>query len=69
MSPSSRGRASTLSTSPGFDRDNCRQRNVIERCFNRLKDFRGIATRYEKTTTYYEAAVTIASLLLWERSV
>ncbi|MER6291247.1 IS5 family transposase, partial [Streptomyces sviceus] len=50
---------------PAFDR----QRNIVERCFNRLKGFRGIATRYEKTATSYEAAVTLASLLPWARSV
>ncbi|GLV88506.1 hypothetical protein Slala03_81950 [Streptomyces lavendulae subsp. lavendulae] len=38
-------------------------------CFNRLKGFRGIATRYEKTATSYEAAVTLASILLWARSI
>ncbi|MFD5299396.1 IS5 family transposase [Streptomyces mutabilis] len=54
---------------PGFDRETYRRRNLIERCFNRLKGFRGIATRYEKTATSYEAAVTLASFLLWARSV
>ena len=54
---------------PGFDREAYRRRNTIERCFNRLKGFRGIATRYEKTATSYEAAVTLASLLLLARSV
>ncbi|WCN05163.1 IS5 family transposase [Streptomyces sp. M92] len=54
---------------PGFARETYRRRNVIERCFNRLKGFRGIATRYEKTATSYEAAVTLASFLLWARSV
>ncbi|MEV7797441.1 IS5 family transposase [Streptomyces sp. NPDC087512] len=54
---------------PAFDRETYRQRNVIERCFNRLKGFRGIATRYDKTATSYEAAVTLASLLLWAKSV
>ncbi|WNE97110.1 IS5 family transposase [Streptomyces luomodiensis] len=54
---------------PGFDRETYRRRNMIERCFNRLKGFRGIATRYEKTATSYEAAVTLASFLLWARSV
>ncbi|MGI5380556.1 IS5 family transposase [Streptomyces sp. CA-251387] len=53
----------------GFDRQTYRRRNTIERCFNRLKGFRGIATRYEKTATSYEAAVTLASFLLWARSV
>ncbi|MFF2996965.1 transposase [Streptomyces sp. NPDC057950] len=46
-----------------------RRRNIVERCFNRLKGFRGIATRYEKTATSYEAAVNLASILLWARSV
>ncbi len=50
---------------PAFDRDIYRRRNVIERCFNRLKQFRGLATRYDKTATSYTAVVTLASLLLW----
>ncbi|CAM5696597.1 IS5 family transposase IS1650 [Streptomyces griseorubiginosus] len=54
---------------PVFDRHIYRQRNIVERCFNRLKGFRGIATRYEKTAVSYEAAVTLASFLLWARSV
>ncbi|MFE0257245.1 IS5 family transposase [Streptomyces sp. NPDC059010] len=54
---------------PAFDRQLYRQRNIVERCFNQLKGFRGIATRYEKTATSYEAAVTLASFLLWARSV
>jgi hypothetical protein len=41
------------------------RRNVVERCFNRLKGFRGIATRYEKTATSYEAAVNLASVNLF----
>nr|WP_107050671.1 IS5 family transposase [Streptomyces sp. NRRL F-2580] len=53
----------------GFDSKIYCRRNTVERCFNRLKGFRGIATRYEKTATSYEAAVTLASLLLWARSV
>ncbi|MER7983904.1 IS5 family transposase [Streptomyces sp. NPDC095817] len=54
---------------PACDRQIYRQRNVVERCFNRLKGFRGIATRYDKTATSYEAAVSLASFLLWARSV
>jgi transposase len=54
---------------PAFDRHLYRRRNVGERCFNRLKGFRGIATRYDKTATSYEAAVNLASFLLWARSV
>lgn len=50
---------------PGFDRSLYRRRNVVERCFNRLKQWRGLATRYDKTRESYQAAVTIASILLW----
>ncbi|MHC3456060.1 IS5/IS1182 family transposase, partial [Streptomyces prasinus] len=41
------------------------RRNAVERCFNRLKHWRGLATRYDKTHESYQAAVTIASILLW----
>ncbi|MED7824014.1 IS5 family transposase [Streptomyces chiangmaiensis] len=54
---------------PVFDRDTYRRRNIVERCFNQLKGFRGLATRYDKTATSYEAAVSLASFLLWARSV
>lgn len=49
---------------PQFDHDIYRRRNIVERCFNQLKGFRGIATRYGKTATSYEAAVSLASFLL-----
>ncbi|WP_431684107.1 IS5 family transposase [Kitasatospora sp. KL5] len=50
---------------PGFDRRIYRLRNVVERWFNRLEQWRGPATRYDKTRESYRAAVTIASILLW----
>ncbi|WP_330300605.1 transposase [Streptomyces sp. NBC_00503] len=53
----------------GFDVEIYRCRNTVERCFNRLEGYRGIATRYEKTAASYEAVVTLASLLLWARSI
>ncbi|MFF0711216.1 IS5 family transposase [Streptomyces bauhiniae] len=54
---------------PTFDRETYRRRNTVERCFNQLKHFRGIATRFDKTAASYEAAVSLASFLLWARSV
>ena len=48
-----------------FDRVLYRQRNVVERLINRLKQFRRIATRYEKQASSYSAMLTIAMLLLW----
>ncbi|MFD6953394.1 IS5 family transposase [Nocardiopsis sp. NPDC060348] len=50
---------------PAFDREAYTHRNVVERCFHRLKQWRGIATRYDKTAESYKAAVTLASLLTW----
>ncbi len=37
----------------------------VERMINRLKQFRRVATRYEKRATYYAAMVTLAAILLW----
>lgn len=48
-----------------FDKEVYRQRNRIERLINRLKQFRRIATRYEKRAANYEAMLTLASILLW----
>ena len=42
-----------------------RRRNVVERCVNRLKQWRGIATRYEKRAVNYRAMVVIAALMIW----
>jgi transposase len=38
---------------------------VVERCFNRLKQFRAVATRFEKRAVNYRAMVVVASLLIW----
>lgn len=56
-----RGARSRGGRPPAFDREICKHRNVVERCFNRLKQWRGTATRYDKTTESYKAAVTLAS--------
>jgi transposase len=48
-----------------FSREIYRQRNIVERAINRLKQFRRIATRYEKLAANYTAMITIASILLW----
>ena len=48
-----------------FDRVLYRQRNQVERLINRLKQFRRVATRYEKRADSYAAMLTIAMILLW----
>ena len=42
-----------------------KERNLIERLFHKLKNFRRIATRYDKTSAMYMGALTVASILLW----
>jgi transposase len=43
-------------------------RNVVERCFNRLKQWRGIAMRSDKLLRSYRAAVSFAATLIWIKS-
>ncbi len=50
---------------PTFDRAAYRERNVVERLINRLKQWRRVATRYEKRAANYLAMVTLAAILLW----
>ncbi len=52
---------------PAFDAETYKRRNVVERCFNRLKQFRDLATRYAKRAAYYQAEQTIAAIILWLR--
>jgi len=52
----------------GFDPDLYADRNVVERCFNRLKQFRDLATRYAKRAAYYRSELVIASIVLWLRT-
>ncbi len=52
-------------TSDPFDRRVYREWNRIERLINRLKQFRRIATRYEKRAANYLAMLAVAAILLW----
>jgi transposase len=42
-----------------------KERNLIERLFNRLKQFRRLATRYEKHQVNFQALIYLASTMLW----
>ena len=53
---------------PAFDADRYADRNVVERCFNRLKQFRALATRYAKRVAYYRSEIIIATIVLWLRA-
>jgi transposase len=50
---------------PTFDTETYKRRNVVERAFNRLKQWRGIATRYDKTARNYRAGITLAAITLF----
>ncbi|MFH8573028.1 IS5 family transposase [Streptomyces sp. NPDC017993] len=50
---------------PSFDREAYKQRNTVERCINKLKQWRGLATRYDKTATSYLAALHLAAIFIW----
>ena len=48
-----------------YDRQLYKQRNWIERAFNRLKYYRRIATRYDRKTLYYASFLHLAAALCW----
>lgn len=48
-----------------YDRATYRQRNLIERMFARLKDFRRVSTRYDKLARNFLAGVLIAAIVIW----
>ncbi len=62
-----RRRGSAGGRPPAFDSEQYKNRNVVERCFSRLKQFRAIATRFDKLAARYLAGLRIASLILWLR--
>jgi putative transposase len=48
-----------------FDKDAYKGRNIIERAFSHLKDWRRVATRYDKLARNFSATVVLASILRW----
>lgn len=52
---------------PAFDKNLYKQRNLVERFFNKIKHFRAIATRYEKDPDNFLALVKLAACKLWMR--
>jgi transposase len=62
-----RNRGSRGGRPPAFDPQANRQRNVAERCINRLKQWRCLAMRTDKLAVHYQAALTLAGILLWTK--
>jgi len=50
---------------PAFDAADYKGRNVIERGFNVVKQWRGLATRYDKLAIVYRAAAVLRAITLW----
>jgi transposase len=53
---------------PTFDPDRYKRRNQVERGFNRRKQFRAIATRYDKLELHWQASINIVETIDWIRA-
>ena len=53
---------------PTFDRVRYRNRNQVERLMNRRKQFRAVATRFDKLADRYQATVAVADIFIWLRA-
>ena len=52
-------------TPRNFDRERYKARHLIENFFCKLKQFRAIATRYDKTARNFLAAIHLAAAIIW----
>ncbi len=55
----------TRKNRPLFDEALYKRRNVIERAFSHLKDWRRAATRYDKLARNFRANVILAAIIIW----
>lgn len=53
----------------GFDAEKYKGRNVVERSFAALKQWRGLATRYDKLALTYRAGVVLSAVCIWLRAL
>lgn len=52
---------------PAFDSARYKERNTVERCYSKLRQFRAVATRYDKRARTYQGTVDVASIRIWLR--
>ena len=60
-----RNRGSAGGRPVDLDTEDYKNRNVVERAFNKLKNWRGLATRYDKHALMYRGGMVLASIVLW----
>ena len=53
---------------PHLDKEAYNRRNVIERCFETFKQWRGIATRYNKLALTYRGGVVVWAIIIWVKA-
>lgn len=61
--PSTRSRSRAIP----YDKHIYKERNLVERFFNKIKHFRRIATRYEKTALSFAAMLFLVAAVIWLR--
>ena len=61
--PSTRSRSQAIP----YDKHIYRERNLVERFFNKIKHFRQIATRYEKTALSFASMIFLVGAVIWLR--
>jgi transposase len=62
-----RRRGRTGGRPPAFDAGHYKDRNTVERCFGKLKQFRAVATRYDKRGQIYQGTIDVATIRIWLR--
>jgi transposase len=50
-----------------YDREDYKNRNVVERAFNTMKNWRGLATRYDKHALVFRGGVVLSAVMTWLR--
>jgi len=53
---------------PAFEAERYADRNVVERCVNRLRQFRDLPTRYAERAASYRAEIILAAIVIWLRT-
>jgi transposase len=61
--PSSRARSQSIP----YDKHLYEERNLVERLINKIKHFRRIATRYEKTALSFASVLFLVGVMIWLR--